>query len=118
MNLAKGDQIVGAGAVKPRGEVVMLTETGMGKRTDIDQFPRQGRHGQGVIALPIGKDTGAVVAGAVVNLSNRVMMISKKKNSKTVYARALSKVARTHKGKAVMAIRDKDAIAALVVLET
>ena len=84
----------------------------------IRQFSRQGRRGQGVIALPIGKDTGAAVAGAVVNLSNRVILISKKKNSKTMFARALSKVARTHKGKPAMAIRDKDAIANVIVLET
>jgi len=117
IKLAKGDRVVGAGVVRAYAELVLVTETGIGKRTDVDQFSRQGRHGQGVIALPMGDDTGRVVAAAVVNLSNRVMTISKKKNSKTVYARSLPKLARTHKGKSLMSIRGKDAVAHLVVLE-
>lgn len=118
IKLAKGDQVVGAGFLKSRGELLLVTETGMGKRTDVAQFSTQGRHGQGVIAMPMGKDTGTVVAAAVVNLGNRVMMLSQKKNSKTVYVRSMPKAARTGKGKSVMSIRDKDALDRLVVLET
>ncbi len=118
IKLAKDDQVVGAGPLKSRGELMMITEKGWGKRTDMAQFSKQGRHGQGMIALPMNKETGLVSVAAVVNLSNRVMMISKKKNSKTVYARALPKMSRTHKGKSMMSIKDKDGIAHLVVLET
>jgi DNA gyrase subunit A len=109
---------VGAGPIKARGELILVTKNGWGKRTDLKQFPKQGRHGQGVIALPISKETGRVAAAHVVNLGNRVMLISQRKNSKTVYARALSKMSRTHKGKPVMSIRGTDGIASLVVLET
>jgi DNA gyrase subunit A len=118
MKLAKDDEIVGAGPIKSRGELILITKNGWGKRTDLKQFPKQGRHGQGVIALPISKESGRVAAAHVVNLGNRVMLISQRKNSKTVYARALSKMARTHKGKPVMSIRGTDGIASLVVLET
>ncbi len=118
MKLSKGDKIVGAGPDKPRGEVIVVTERGIGKRIDLEQFPRQGRYGQGVITMPIGKEAGSVASANIVNLSNRVMMISQKKNSKTVYARALPKAARTSKGKGLMVIRDNDAIARVVVLET
>ncbi len=117
IKLAKGDQVVGAGPLKSRGELAVITENGLGKRMDINQFSKQGRHGQGMIAVPMSKDGGLVAVGAVVNLGNRIMMISKKKNSKTIYARALPKMSRTHKGKSVMSIKDKDGIARLVVLE-
>jgi hypothetical protein len=66
----------------------------------------------------MSKETGKVVAGFVLNLSNRVMTISKRKNTKTVYARSYNKMARTHKGQPVMSIRGKDGIANVVVLET
>jgi DNA gyrase subunit A len=118
IKLTNGDEVIGAGPVRARGEVVLVTKKGLGKRTDLKQFPRQGRHGQGVIALPVDKGSGPVAAAQVVNLSNRVMLISKNKNSKTVYARALPKMSRTHKGKSVMAIRGKDGIERLVVLDT
>ena len=72
----------------------------------------------GIAKCVITLAVSLVAVAAVVNLSNRVMMISKKKNSKTVYARALSKMSRTHKGKPVMSIKDKDGVVRLVVLET
>jgi DNA gyrase subunit A len=118
IKLAKNDKIVGAGPLKSRGDLIIVTENGLGKRINMSQFSRQGRHGQGVIALPMSEKSGLVVAAAVVNLGNRVMMISKRKNSKTVYARALPKMTRTKQGKSVMSIRGKDGIAHVVVLET
>ncbi|MCB0179070.1 MAG: DNA gyrase subunit A [Anaerolineae bacterium] len=118
IKLGKGDKVVGAGPVKARTELVIVSENGFGKRTDLDAFSRQGRYGQGVIALSTSKETGPVSAAAVVRLGDRVMMISDKKNSKTVYARAFTKYARTHKGQSVMAIRGKDRLARLVTLET
>jgi DNA gyrase subunit A len=118
MKLAKGDGLVGGGPVKSRGELVIVTEKGWGKRTGIAKFPKQGRYGQGVIAMPTGKEGGKVVVAAVVNLGDRVMLISEKKNSKTVYARALPKMARGHKGKALMSIRGRDRIACLITLVT
>ena len=117
MKLGKGETIVGAGPVKTRGEVVIVTANGFGKRTDLSQFSKQGRHGQGVIALPVSKETGPVAAAGVINLSNRVMLISKRKNSKTIYGRAFSKAARTNKGKSVMSVKGTDGIAGLLVLE-
>jgi DNA gyrase subunit A len=118
MKLGKNDCIVGAGPVVTWGELVVVTENGTGKRIDLDQFSQQGRYGQGVIAIPTGSESGPVAAAAVVNLSNRVMFISAKKNSKTVFGRSLPKASRTAKGKPLMSIRDKDKIARLVILET
>lgn len=117
MKLGKNEKLAGGGPVKPRSELVLVSEQGLGKRIDLEQFPKQGRYGQGVIAMPLGKDTGPVAAAAVVNLSNRVMYISQKKNTKTVYARALPKAARTGKGKPLMAIGEKDGILRVIVLD-
>lgn len=118
MKIEKSDSLVGAGAIKAYAEVVLVTESGLGKRVEANGFPAQGRHGQGVKGIPLNKDSGPVVGGAVVNLSNRVMLISHKKNSKTVYARSLPKVGRTHKGQQLMAINEKDAVGRVVVLES
>lgn len=117
IKLGKGHKVVGAGLVNPRTELVIVSEKGFGKRTELAKFPKQGRYGQGVVALGINKETGPASAAAVVNLSDRVMMLSDKKNSKTVYARAFAKQARTHKGQSVMSIRGKDKLVRLVTLE-
>jgi DNA gyrase subunit A len=116
MKLAKGDEVAGGGPLKPRADLLIVTENGMGKRVKVDEFSRRGRHGQGVIALAADKETGPVAAASVVNLGDRVMMISARKNSKTVYARAFAKLSRTHKGKPVMSINGRDKLARLVIL--
>jgi DNA gyrase subunit A len=117
MKLSKGDHIVGAGPVSPRGELVIVTSTGYGKRVDVEQFSPQGRYGQGVIAFPLGSDVGLVTGATVANLGDRIMMISMRKNSKTVYVRSLPKAARTSKGKAVMSIKGNDALVSLITLQ-
>jgi DNA gyrase subunit A len=118
IKLANGDEVVGGGPFRAKAELALVTEKGLGKRTDLAQFPKQGRYGQGVITLPVTKDTGVVVAASVVNPGDRLMMISEKKNSKTLYAKTFPKLSRTHKGEAVMAIRGKDRLVRLVVLGT
>jgi DNA gyrase subunit A len=117
MKLAKNDSLVGGGVLRTWAEVLLVTEEGFGKRIDVDEFPIQGRYGQGVIAMPISKETGEVSAASVVNLSNRVMLIAKNKNSKTVYARSFLKAVRNSKGKNVMAISAKNQLNQLVILD-
>jgi len=118
MKLGKNEKLAGAGLVIAKGELALVTTSGQGKRIELEQFPKQGRYGQGVIAMPLSEESGPVAAANVVNLNHRVMLISRKKNSKTVYARALPKAARTGKGKALMAIHHNDGIARQIVLET
>jgi DNA gyrase subunit A len=116
MKLAKGDGLVGAGPIKPRGDVVMVTQQGLGKRTGLNQFPKQGRYGQGVIAMSLTKASDPIAVATTVNASDRVMMVSQKGNNKTVYAKALPKLNRNQRGKELIAIRSRDQVARLVTL--
>ena len=116
MKLGKADELVGAGLVKARGDLALVTENGIGKRTGLEQFPTQGRYGQGVVAMKLTKASGPVVAATTVNASDRVMLISQKGNNKTVYVRSWPKLGRSSQGKELMAIRGKDQVVALVTL--
>jgi DNA gyrase subunit A len=115
MKIGGNDELVGAGLVKARGDVIVATRKGIGKRTDLTEFPKQGRHGQGVIALKL--ETGDAVAVAnTANVSDRVMLLSQKGNNKTVYVKSLPKLARPQKGQELIAIRGKDYLARLIIL--
>jgi DNA gyrase/topoisomerase IV subunit A len=52
-----------------------------------------------------------------VNVSDRVMLVSQKGNNKTVFAKSLPKLGRAQKGRELIAIRGKDQVARLVLLE-
>ena len=60
------------------GEGLILTasENGYGKLTPLDDFPLQGRGGQGVIALQTSERNGAMVAALQVELAQELMLIS------------------------------------------
>ena len=118
MKLGKGETLVGAGLIKPRADVVIVTQQGYGKRTDLKAFPKQGRYGQGVKGMSLSKESGPAIAATVINASDRVMFLSKRRNNKTVYARAISKVGRNQKGREVIAIRGTDRLAHLITLVT
>jgi len=52
---------------KPRGDVFLITDRGMAKRTPQSEFPVQGRYGKGVLAWKSGENIRLV--GAVIGLS-------------------------------------------------
>jgi len=70
-----GDAVI-ALIIVGEGPVVIATQNGYGKLTDIDEFPRQGRGGQGVIAIRTTERNGAVVGAMQVAQDDELMLIS------------------------------------------
>ncbi|HTY48340.1 MAG TPA: DNA gyrase subunit A [Steroidobacteraceae bacterium] len=58
------------------GLVLTASENGYGKLTPLDDFPRHGRGGQGVIALQTSERNGATVAALQVKPGQDMMLIS------------------------------------------
>ncbi|HKG56500.1 MAG TPA: DNA gyrase subunit A [Candidatus Limnocylindrales bacterium] len=59
----EGDQVVAMTVVEPESDLLVLTETGYGKRVPLTEFRRKHRGGQGVRLIALeGKKTGAVAA--------------------------------------------------------
>ncbi|MDS4030619.1 MAG: DNA gyrase subunit A, partial [Candidatus Contendobacter sp.] len=63
IRLDEGQKVI-ALIVVAEGAVLTVTENGYGKRTPVDDYPRKGRGGQGVIAIQTSERNGRVV-GAV-----------------------------------------------------
>jgi len=72
----KGDRVVGMGVVQPGNDILVLTETGYGKRTAVDEFPVQGRGGQGVIAIQTSGRNGRMVGAIQARDEDEIMLIS------------------------------------------
>ena len=59
----QGDQVVSMSVVQPGADLLVLTETGYGKRVPLSEFRRKHRGGQGVRLISLeGKKTGDVAA--------------------------------------------------------
>jgi DNA gyrase subunit A len=75
IRLRKGDEVIGMGIVRPRAQVLSVTERGFGKRTDVEEFPVQGRGGQGVILAAITGKTGDVAATEMVDEATQEILL-------------------------------------------
>ncbi len=75
IKMPKGHELIGLIIVR-EGLILTATENGYGKRTDINDFPVQGRGGQGVIAIQTSERNGRTVGAAQVGEDDEIMLIS------------------------------------------
>lgn len=76
MNLMDEDEVV-AMQIHTQGQYLLIvSENGLGKLTNIDEFTRQHRGGKGVKCYKITEKTGTVVGAKAVNEENEVMIIT------------------------------------------
>jgi DNA gyrase subunit A len=78
INLLKGDIVVGMVVLaRPDTTLLVLTEGGMGKRTDVEAYRFQHRGGKGVINVKTSEKTGKVVAIKSVIDEDELMIITR-----------------------------------------
>jgi DNA gyrase subunit A len=75
IKLPEGHEVIALSIVGD-GMILSATENGYGKRTEIDEFPIQGRGGQGVIAIQVTARNGRTVGAVQVKDEDEIMLIS------------------------------------------
>jgi DNA gyrase subunit A len=75
IKLPQGHEVIGL-SIMHDGLILTATENGYGKRTPVDDFPIQGRGGQGVIAIQTTDRNGRTVGAIQVADEDEVMLIS------------------------------------------
>ena len=76
MNLIPGDEVIGMQLDTQGTDLLIVSEKGLGKRTDMEEFTPQRRGGKGVKCYKINSKTGNVVGMKAVNDDNEIMLIS------------------------------------------
>lgn len=115
----KNDNIVG-GDVITADEVcklLVLTERGYGKMTDIDEYKIQKRAGSGIKTIKITDKTGKLVSAKIVrDTDTEILAISKNSIVIKTELKAIPTLSRDTQGVRVMSPRDGDMVASLNVL--
>jgi DNA gyrase subunit A len=75
IKLPEGHAVIALSIVRG-GMILTATENGFGKRTAVDDFPVQGRGGQGVIAIQTTERNGRTVGAVLVEDDDEIMLIS------------------------------------------
>ena len=117
IRMDEGDYVVAAEVI-PAGEedatLLTVTTKGLGKRTPLDEYRRQGRGGQGVIAMKLAK--GAKIAGAaIVKDDADAMLISSSGVVIRIPVDQISVIGRSTQGVTVMRLDNGSEVASLTV---
>jgi DNA gyrase subunit A len=75
IKLAKEQKVISL-IIATEGDILTATENGYGKRTPVDDYPRHGRGGQGVISIQTTARNGDVTGAELVGNEDEVMLIT------------------------------------------
>src|SRR5690606_6401246 len=76
MRLREGDEVVSCDVARPDHSLLLVTDAGYGKRTQLDRFNSQGRGGQGVRGIKLTAKKGSVIAAFMVGIDDEIFVIS------------------------------------------
>jgi len=112
VRLGKGDKVVGLLVIKRQGmSVLVVTEKGYGKRSDINDYRITHRGGKGVITVKTGEKTGKMIAMMEVNDNDELVIISSKGMIIRQGMKEIRVMGRATQGVRVIRLKDGDSIA-------
>ncbi len=120
MSVDKGDYIVNADVIKKdmkNPQFLIMTATGNGKKTPLDEYKTQKRGGSGMKTVNITTKTGGLVIGKVVTDDHtELIAISKRSQVIKVDVKDIPSLGRSTQGVKIMKPREGDSIASLTLL--
>src|SRR6266404_2450348 len=107
------EQRVNALIVADQGFILTASQNGFGKLTPLDEFPKHGRGGQGVIALQITDRNGHMVGALQVSLDDEIMLMSQNGVLVRTPVRDISVVGRNTQGVRLIRVEEGDQLSGL-----
>jgi DNA gyrase subunit A len=113
----KNDHVVGMGIVRPASDILVLTETGYGKRVSMSEFRRMHRGSQGVRLISLeGKKTGQVAAVELVTEDDEeLLLISSGGQVVRTDVKSINRYGSQARGVIVMRLNQGDDVAGIAV---
>lgn len=96
-----------------KGDLLVVTEKGYGKRTPVAEYPEHKRGGQGVFTIAMTAKKGNLVACRVVGPQHELMMVSEEGVVIRVKTSDISLLGRSTQGVKIMNIGDSDRVSAV-----
>jgi len=124
IRLKKGDEVVGMDIIKnpksrfqnpklkvEKNYLLVVTENGYGKRTDLREYRLQGRGGAGIKTAKITQKTGDLVASKVLTAEEDLIVISQRGQVIRAAISTISKLSRATQGVKIMKLEEGDRVA-------
>ncbi len=99
--------------VATEGLILTASQYGYGKLTPLEEFPRHGRGGQGVIALQVTERNGRMVAAVQVERDDELMLMSQNGTLVRTSVAEISVVGRNTQGVRLIRLEEGDELSGL-----
>ena len=118
ISLDEGDEVIGMICLEPESgqDVLVLSENGFGKRTDLDEYRVTNRGGKGVKTINITEKTGDLIAIQAVTDENDLMIINRSGLTIRTAVSQIRVAGRATQGVRIINLREGDAIASVMAV--
>ena len=116
MRMKADDFVVSVDVARDDTSILMVTEAGYGKRTQLSQYNRQTRGGQGVIGIKLTGRKGEVVAAFMVGIDDEIVAVSSGGVMIRMEVRQISSQGRAATGVRVMNLDDGQTVASVAAI--
>ena len=106
----KDDEVVGMLLIRRDSTVLTVNEDGIGKRTEVSEFPLQKRGGLGTLAIPSGDEGSPIVSVLEVMEADEVMVVTAGGQVSRAAADSVPVQGRRTQGKAIVTVTSGDRV--------
>ena len=117
VRMRPGDRVVGMEIPHEGDALLVVSALGQGKRTPVDDYPRHGRGGQGVITFKTHAKSGELVTARIVDPEHELILISEGGIILRTPVAHISLQGRSTQGVRLMDVGDDDRVAAVAVID-
>ncbi|MFR9522939.1 MAG: DNA gyrase subunit A, partial [Rikenellaceae bacterium] len=118
ISLEEGDEVIGMICIEPESkqDVLVLSENGYGKRTDLEEYRITNRGGKGVKTINITEKTGNLISIQAVTDENDLMIINRSGLTIRTSVDQIRVAGRATQGVRIINLREGDAIASVMAV--
>ena len=113
MRLRASDEVVSMDIAKTGSSLLLMTESGYGKRTPLNNFMRKGRGGLGMIGIKLTGKKGHVVAAFMVGDDDEIVAVSSAGTTIRTPVKDISTQGRAATGVRVMSLGEGQVVASV-----
>ena len=113
INLMDGDEVVAMQLNSQGSQMLIVSEKGLGKRTNMDEFTAQNRGGKGVKCYKITEKTGEVVGAKAVDEDDEIMIINTEGIIIRMECSGISVLGRITSGVKLINLRENEIVASI-----
>ena len=118
MSIPESDFIVGMAVVDETAkDILVVTEKGFGKRSDVDEYRLQGRGGQGVKTVNITAKNGKLIGLRNVSEDNDLIITTDRGVVIRMHVADISQTSRNTQGVILIRLKDEQQIATIAVVD-